>query len=385
MNELQPPATKLPGAGTTIFTTMSQLAEQHGAINLSQGFPDFQPPPRLVELVERHLRAGHNQYAPMTGAAELRGAVAEKIERCLGVRADPDTEITITAGATEALFCAIQALVHAGDEVIVLDPAYDSYEPAIRLAGGRAVRVPLAPPAFGIDWQRLESALGERTRLVILNTPHNPTGSILSPSDLDRLAELLRPRDCRVLSDEVYEHIVFDGAAHASVIAHTELAARSVAVYSFGKTYHATGWKIGYCVAPAGVGAEIRRIHQYVTFAAFAPAQYALADYLREAPGHYEELPRFYERKRDYFAELLAGSRFKLLPCRGTYFQVADFSAISDLDDVEFARRLTAEHGVAAIPISVFCASPPRERLIRFCFAKREQTLESAARRLVEL
>ncbi len=319
---MKPPNPKLPGAGTTIFTTMSQLAEQHDAINLSQGFPDFQPPPRLVELLERYLRAGRNQYAPMPGAVELRTAIAEKIERCLDVRVDPDTEITVTPGATEALFCAIQALVGPGDEVVVLDPAYDSYEPAIRLAGGRAVHVPLAPPEFRVDWEALAAVIGARTRLVVLNTPHNPTGSISSRADLDRLAELIRPLECRVLSDEVYEHIVFDGADHASVLAHAELAPRSVAVYSFGKTYHATGWKIGYCVAPADVGAEIRRIHQYVTFAAFAPVQYALADYLREEPGHYEALPSFYERKRDHFAGLLAESRFELLPCRGTYFQV---------------------------------------------------------------
>lgn len=382
---MQPPTTKLPGAGTTIFTTMSQLAERHGAINLSQGFPDFQPPPRLVELVEAHLRAGRNQYAPMAGAVELRAAIAEKIARTLGVTLDPDTEITVTPGATEALFCAFQALVGTGDEVVVLDPAYDSYEPAIRLAGGHAVHVPLVPPEFGIDFDRLAAALGDRTRLVVINTPHNPTGSVLTRTDLDRLAGLLAPYDCRVLSDEVYEHIVFDGVAHASVLAHAELAPRSVAVYSFGKTYHATGWKTGYCVAPADVGAEIRRIHQYVTFAAFAPVQYALADYLRENPAHYEELPAFYAHKRDRFADLLAESRFELLPCRGTYFQVADYGNISDLDDVAFARRLTTEHGVAAIPISVFCETPPASRLIRFCFAKRERTLETAASRLVGL
>lgn len=382
---MRPPTSKLPRAGTTIFTTMSQLAETHEAINLSQGFPDFQPPARLFELVERHMRAGRNQYAPMIGAAPLREAIAEKVERCLGVRVDPDAGITITPGATEALFCAIQAFVHAGDEVVVLDPAYDSYDPAIRLAGGRPVHVPLVPPGFGVDWDRVESAIGPRTRLVVVNTPHNPTGSILSASDLDRLADLLEPHDCLVLSDEVYEHIVFDGAAHASVIAHPALAPRSVAVYSFGKTYHATGWKIGYCVAPAELGVEIRRIHQYVTFAAFAPVQHAFADYLRENPAHYEGLPAFYERKRDYFAGLLAGSAFDLLACRGTYFQVADFGRVSDQDDAAFARRLTIEHGVAAIPISVFWETPPELKLIRFCFAKQEQTLERAARRLLEL
>lgn len=379
------PTSKLPGAGTTIFSQMSQLAAQHDAINLSQGFPDFQPPERLVELVAEHMRAGRNQYAPMPGPAELRTAVAAKIERCMGVSRDPETEITITPGATEALFCTIQALVAPGDEVVVLDPAYDSYEPAVHLAGGRCVHVPLTEPGFDVDWDRLESALNERTRLVVLNTPHNPSGAILTAADLDRLAELLRPWSCDVLSDEVYEHIVFDGATHASVLARLELAERSVAVFSFGKTYHATGWKLGYCVAPAGISAEIRRIHQYVTFAAFAPVQYALADYLREEPAHYENLPAFYERKRDHFAGLLAGSRFRLLPCRGTYFQVADYGAISELDDVEFARRLTTEHGVAAIPLSVFHEHAPASRLVRFCFAKQEATLEQAAERLAGL
>lgn len=379
------PTSKLPGAGTTIFSQMSQLAAQHDAINLSQGFPDFHPPERLVELVAEHMRAGRNQYAPMPGAAELRTAVAEKIERCMGVSRDPETEVTITPGATEALFCTIQALVARGDEVVVLDPAYDSYAPAVQLAGGRCVHVPLTEPGFGVDWDRLEDALNERTRLVVLNTPHNPTGAILTAADLDRLAELLRPWSCDVLSDEVYEHIVFDGAKHASVLAQPELAERGIAVFSFGKTYHATGWKLGYCIAPAAMAAEIRRVHQYVTFAAFAPAQHALADYVREDPGHYDGLPAFYERKRDYFARLLEGSRFRLLPCRGTYFQVADYGEISDLDDVEFARRLTAEHGVAAIPLSVFHEHAPASRLVRFCFAKREPTLEQAAARLAAL
>jgi methionine transaminase len=373
---------KLPKTGTTIFTIMTQLAERHRAINLAQGFPDFQPPSRLQDLVSRHIRAGHNQYPPMIGVQRLREAIAGKILATYGATTDADSEITVTSGATEALFCAIQAVVRPADEVIVFDPAYDSYEPAVTLAGGRAVHVPLRMPGFAIDWNRLERSLTRRTRLLIINSPHNPTGTLIDSEDLNRLAEMLRPYDCFVLSDEVYEHIVYDGSPHASALTHAELAQRAFTVSSFGKTYHATGWKVGYCVAPRELSAEFRRIHQYVTFAAVAPIQHALADYLDEAPEHYRNLPAFYEEKRDYFASLLADSRFQLLPARGTYFQLADYSAVSELADVDFARWLTIEHGVATIPISVFYDAGSTNRLVRFCFAKDARTLDAAADRL---
>jgi methionine aminotransferase len=376
---------KLPRVGTTIFTVMTQLAEQHGAVNLSQGFPDFQPPAGLIERVEHYLGRRFHQYAPMPGAVPLREAIAAKLEALYGVAADPGAEVTVTSGATEAIFCAIQAVVRPGDEVVVLDPCYDSYEPSVTLAGGRVVHLPLAPPAFAIDWDRLRETLGERTRLMIVNTPHNPAGTVLEAADLDRLADALRPHDCWLLSDEVYEHVVFDGRPHATALAHAELRERSFAVFSFGKTYHATGWKLGYCVAPPELSAELRRVHQYVTFASASPLQMALADYLSEHPEHHLRLPAFYEERRDYFNRLLASTRFGIRPSAGTYFQLGDYGAISDSPDVEFARRLTIEHGVAVIPISVFYEEPPDARLVRFCFAKENATLDEAARRLVEL
>ena len=373
---------KLPKVGTTIFTVMSQLAEQHQAINLSQGFPDFQPPAELIERVAHHLVAGRNQYAPMTGVRELREAIAEKLRSLYGVHADPETEITVTPGATEALFTAIHAVVRPGDEVIVLDPAYDAYEPAVTLAGGRTLHVPLERPSFTVDWERLKSVLSDRTRLVIVNSPHNPSGALLRDEDIGELAAVLRPYGCYVLSDEVYEHIVFDGR-HATVLAHPELKERSFAVFSFGKTYHATGWKVGYAVAPRALTEELRKVHQYLAFCAVTPLQHALADFMRERPEHYLSLPEFYREKRDLFVELLADSRFEIEPTQGTYFQLADYRRISSEPDTEFARRLTAEHGVAAIPISVFCAEPPPgATLVRFCFAKQEQTLRAAAARL---
>jgi methionine transaminase len=373
---------KLPGVGTTIFSVMTALAEQHGAINLSQGFPDFQPPPELVERLHHHTQRGRNQYAPMAGVPALREAIAGHLRETHEVAADPEAEITVTAGATEALFCAIQAVVHPGDEVIVFDPAYDSYEPAVTLAGGRTVHVPLTLPEFAVDWDRIAAAISERTRLLIINSPHNPTGALLTREDLDRLAPLLAPTNCVVLSDEVYDGMVFDGRRHASVLAHPELRARSVAVFSFGKSCHATGWKTGYAVAPAELTTELRRVHQYVTFAVNTPAQHALADHLREHREHYRTLSAFYQARRDEFRRLLAGSRLRLLPSHGTYFQLADYSAISDLADTEFAHWLTVEHGVAAIPISVFFAEPPKMRLVRFCFAKTSNTLKQAAERL---
>jgi methionine aminotransferase len=370
---------KLPDVGTTIFTVMSELAADCGAINLSQGFPDFSAPPELLERVAHHLRAGHNQYAPMPGVPELREQIALKTERLYGRRTDPVTGITVTSGATEALFCAIQAFVGPGDEVIVFDPAYDSYEPATRLAGGRTVHVPLLAPAFSVDWQRVRNALTPRTRMIVLNSPHNPTGAVLSAADLDTLAEIVRDRPIVLLGDEVYEHIIFDGLRHESLLRHPELAERSLVVSSFGKTYHATGWKIGYCVAPGPLMSEFRKVHQFVQFCVVTPMQRALAEYLESTPSHYLELPAFYQAKRDLFCELLAPSRFRLTPSRGTYFQLADYGAISRERDVDYARRLTREAQVACIPVSVFCEAPADAQLLRFCFAKDAATLAAAA------
>jgi methionine aminotransferase len=382
---MTPLESKLPTVGTTIFTLMSQLAAEHGAVNLSQGFPDFLPPAPLIALVEQAVRGRYHQYALMPGALPLRAAIAAKLAALYGVKADPVTEITVTSGATEAIFDAIQAIVRHGDEVVVFDPCYDSYEPSITLAGGRAVHVPLVLPDFSIDWDRLRSVVGPRTRLVIVNSPHNPSGALVGREDWDRLADVLRPYDCYVLSDEVYEHVVFDGARHATVLAHAELAERSVAVFSFGKTYHATGWKLGYCVARAALSAELRRVHQYVTFASTSPLQQALAEYMTAHPEHHLNLPAFYEERRDYFAGLLAETKFVARRAAGTYFQLADYGAISDLPDVEFARWLTIEHGVATIPVSVFYEVPPSARLVRFCFAKENATLDAAAERLRRL
>jgi len=376
---------KLPKVGTTIFTLMSQLAEQHRAVNLSQGFPDFLPPPLLLELVERCTRGRYHQYALMPGSMALRTAIAAKLSALYGVTADAATEITVTSGATEAIFDAIQAVVRRDDEVIVFDPCYDSYEPSITLAGGRAIHLPLTQPDFSVDWDRLKTALNERTRLVSVNTPHNPSGALLGREDFARLAEMLRPYDCYLLSDEVYEHVVFDEAKHATALANRELAARCFAVFSFGKTYHATGWKLGYCVAPPELSAELRRIHQYVTFASTSPLQQALAEYMTAHPEHHLGLPAFYQERRDYFAAQLADTRFRPLRSAGTYFQLADYSAISALPDVEFARWLTIEHGVATIPVSVFYEQPPDTRLVRFCFAKENATLDAAAQRLRRL
>lgn len=371
---------KLPNVGTTIFTVMSQLAADCGAINLSQGYPDFAAPAGLLDRVAHHLRAGHNQYAPMAGLPELREAIVGKLARVYERDADPGSEITITSGATEALYSAIEAFVHPGDEVIVFDPAYDSYDPAIRLAGGSPVHVPLTNTSFALDFDALAAAITPRTRMLVLNTPHNPTGAVVPATDMQRLTAMVRGTDILLLGDEVYEHMVFDGHRHESLLRYPELAERSLAVFSFGKTYHATGWKIGYVVAAPALTAEFRRVHQFVQFCVATPLQYALADFLVSDPQHYLELPAFYQRKRDRFAALLDASRFALQPSAGTYFQLADYSAITDEPDTDYARRLTREHGVACIPVSVFCASPPAEqRLLRFCFAKDEDTLERAA------
>lgn len=379
------PESKLPALGTTIFTQMSALAAQHQAINLSQGFPDFDGPAYLQERLAYHVSQGANQYAPMTGVQPLREAIADKTAALYGYQPDASTDITVTAGATEALYAAITALVRPGDEVICFDPSYDSYAPAVTLAGGVLKRIALQPPAFKVDWQHFASLLSPRTRLVILNTPHNPSATVWQKSDFAALWQAIAGQEIYVLSDEVYEHICFDAAGHASVLAHPQLRERAIAVSSFGKTFHMTGWKVGYCVAPAPLSAEIRKVHQYLTFSVNTPAQLALADMLRQQPEHYQELPDFYRARRDRFVQALAKSRLELLPCEGTYFLLADYSAISDLDDVSFCQWLTKEAGVAAIPLSVFCADPFPHKLIRLCFAKQEATLDAAAERLCQL
>ena len=379
------PESKLPALGTTIFTVMSALAQQHQAINLSQGFPDFDGPNYLKARLAHHVAQGANQYAPMTGAAPLRAAIADKTGQLYGWRPDPDTEITVTAGATEALFAAISALVRTGDEVICFDPSYDSYAPAVTLAGGVTRHIALQPPSFRVDWAAFRAQITDRTRLVILNTPHNPSATVWQEDDFARLWQAIAEREIYVLSDEVYEHICFAAGGHASVLAHPQLRQRSIAVSSFGKTYHMTGWKVGYCVAPVALSAEVRKIHQYLTFTVNTPAQLAIADMLRDEPQHWQQLPDFYRERRDHLVHALAPSRLELLPCEGTYFLLADYSAISDMDDVAFCQWLTVEVGVAAIPLSVFCAAPFPHKLIRLCFAKQDATLDAAAERLCRL
>ena len=380
------PGTKLPKVGTTIFTVMSQLAARHGAVNLGQGFPDFDVPARLVEALDRAMRAGHNQYAPMTGVAALREAIADKTASLYGYRPDPEAEVTVTSGATEAIFNAIHAVVRAGDEVVVLDPAYDCYEPAIDLAGARAVHVPLDPATFAPDWVRVRAAIGPKTRMLIVNTPHNPSGAMLAAHDMAELAAIVEDTGVWLISDEVYEHIVFDGARHESALRYPALRERAFVVSSFGKTYHCTGWKVGYCIAPPALSAEFRKVHQYNVFCTFAPAQHAFAEMLREEPEHYLDLGAFYQAKRDAFREQLLGTRLRPLPVPGGYFQLVDYSEVSDLPDTEFCRWLTIEHGVASIPLSPFYESPPEgQRLARLCFAKAQPTLDAAIERLARL
>jgi methionine aminotransferase len=374
-------ASKLPAVGTTIFTVMSKLAADTEAINLSQGFPDFDCDPALVDAVARHMREGRNQYAPMQGIAALREAIAAKYAELYGVSYDAGSEVTVTSGGTEALFDAVAAVVHPGDEVIVFEPCYDSYVPAVELSGGVPVVVSLRYPDYRVPWNEVRAAVTPRTRLVIINSPHNPTATLLSASDIDELASIADRSDLFVLSDEVYEHIIFDGERHESVARHERLRRRSFIVGSFGKTYHVTGWKVGYVVAPAALSAEFRKVHQFVTFATNTPVQHALAEFLAARRG-YPELASFYERKRDLFLELISGSRFKALPSRGTYFQLLDYSSISEAPDMEFAVRLTREHGVASIPTSAFLYKQPPPRALRFCFAKKDETLRLAAARL---
>lgn len=377
--------TKLPKVGTTIFSVMSQLAMEHKAVNLGQGFPDFEPPAALREAVTRAMAEGHNQYAPGIGTAALREQIALKTERLYGHKVDAAMEVTVTSGATEALFAAIAATVRAGDEVIVFDPAYDCYEPAIELQGARAVHIPLTVPTFAIDWQRVRDAITPRTRMILINSPHNPSGAVLSADDLDQLAAIVRDTNILVLSDEVYEHIVYDGVPHQSVLRHAELAARSFVVSSFGKTYHCTGWKVGYAVAPRALSAEFRKVHQYLTFCTFHPAQVAFAEFLESQPEHYLELPAFYQAKRDRFRELLKPTRLKLLDVPGGYFQLVDYAAVRDEDDVAFSEWLVTHVGVAGIPLTPFYETAPGTRLLRLCFAKSDATMEVAAERLCKL
>lgn len=377
---------KLPNVGTTIFTVMSGLASQAGAINLSQGFPNFNPSERLQRLVTEHMARGDNQYSPMPGLPLLRERIAEKIERIYGAKVDPDTEITVTAGGTQAIFCAIAAFVRPGDEVILLEPCYDSYRPSVETVGGTAVVHALSAPDYQVDWAAVGRLITPRTRMLCLNTPQNPTGTILRESDMLAINDLLRNTNVLVMSDEVYEHLIYDGEQHASVLRYPELYARTLAIYSFGKTYHNTGWKTGYCVAPPELTREFRKVHQFNVFSANHPMQAAFADFMAD-PSEYTGLPGFYQQKRDYFLDAMAGTRFRPLPCKGTYFQLFDYSAISSEPDLDFCKRLTTEFGVAAIPVSSFYSSGASkgeraDKVIRFCFAKTEDLLEKAGRLL---
>tara|TARA_R110002049_G_scaffold90075_1_gene226054 strand:- start:20811 stop:21935 length:1125 start_codon:yes stop_codon:yes gene_type:complete len=371
--------------GTTIFSRMSQLAAEVQALNLSQGFPDFAPPAALLEAMTRAVHKGNNQYAPMPGVMRLREQIAAQLLLHRNVSANPDTEITVVPGATEGIFCAIMAAAGKGDEVIVLDPCYDSYEPAITLAGACAVHVPLIAESFAVDWERVEAAITARTRMLIINSPHNPTGSVLAASDMARLEALVERHELLVVSDEVYEHLVFDARQHHSVLQYPGLRARSVAVFSFGKTYAVTGWKTGYCVAPPALTAELRKIHQFVCFVAVTPVQEALADFMAAEPDYPATLADFYQAKRDLFCRALAPSMFRIKPSAGTYFQLLDYSAISRREDVEVAENWTQKRKIASIPVSVFYQQPPDAYLLRLCFAKRDELLLEAAERLCRI
>jgi len=373
---------KLPDVGTTIFTVMSRRALEEGALNIGQGFPDYPIDPRLAAALTAVIGEGRNQYAPMEGVVELREQISAKLEKCYGRRFDPHSEITVTCGGTEALYDAVQAVVRAGDEVIIFDPAYDAYEPAVRLAGGRCIRIALAPPAFRFDWDEVRRALNERTRLIIINSPQNPSCTVAGREDLDALAALIRDRPITVLADEVYEHVLFDGRRHASVLAHAELRERSFAVFSFGKTLHATGWRVGYCVAPPPLTGELRKVHQFNTFSIVSPLQYAIARYLAAHPDAWSGLSGFFQAKRDLLAGLLRGSGFEPVPAAGTYFQLVDYGALSSDKDMDFADRLIREAKIATIPLSPFYAAAPRMTLLRLCIAKQDATLEAAAARL---
>lgn len=369
---------KLPKAGTSIFAVMSALANEHQAINLAQGFPDFQVSPQLIDLVHHYMQKGMNQYAPMPGVLALREMIAQKTEAMYSAIYHPETEITVVPGATHGIFAIISAMIREGDEVIVLEPAYDSYVPAIELNGGRAVYVELKFPDYKVDWNEVKKLVNYKTKMIIINTPHNPSGTVLSMQDMQRLEKIVRNTDIVVVSDEVYEHILFDGMEHQSVARYPQLAERSFIVSSFGKTFHATGWKSGYILAPANLTVELRKAHQFIAFSTNTPLQYALAEFLGN-PEHYLAVSAFYQEKRDFFRRLIKSSRFKLLPCQGSYFQLLDYSKITLENDIEFARRLTTEHKLASIPVSVFYHKKSDHHVLRFCFAKENNTLEKAA------
>lgn len=368
---------RLPDIGTSIFTIMSRMAGEYGAINLSQGFPDFQVDKKLIDLVYQFMQAGHNQYAPMPGVPALRQTIAEVLQTTYGRSFNPETDITITAGGTQALFSAIAAFVQPGDQVIVFDPSYDSYNPAIRLNGGIPVHLNLRYPDFSIDWEKVKQHITPHTRMIMINTPHNPSGAVLSAHDLKQLEQLAEKHNLLVLSDEVYERIIFDGIRHESVLHYPQLAGRSIAVFSFGKTFHATGWKVGYTVAPEPLTREIRKAHQFITFAVNTPVQMALAEYMKN-PAHYLHLGKFYQQKRDYFLNGLKGSSWQPVTCHGSYFQTLSYASISDKSDVAMAEELTKKHKVASIPVSVFYRDKTDNKLLRFCFAKNEDTLDKA-------
>ncbi len=372
---------KLPHVGTTIFTVMSGLATQHGAINLSQGFPNFNPSERLQRLVFEHMQRGHNQYSPMPGLPKLRERIAEKMERLYGRSLNPETEITVTAGGTQAIFCAIAAFVHPGDEVVLIEPCYDSYRPSVETVGGIAVPCALSAPDYRIDWMAVGRLITPRTRMICINTPNNPTGTLLREADMQALSDLLKNTNVLVMSDEVYEHLIYDGELHASALRYPDLYARSLCIYSFGKTYHNTGWKTGYCIGPPELSREFRKVHQFNVFSANHPIQAAFADFMAD-PAEYYGLPEFYQQKRDFFQQAMAGTRFRALHCSGTYFQLYDYSAISDEPDLDFCKRLTTQFGVAAIPVSSFFSDGRDEKVIRFCFAKTEDLLEQAGKLL---
>jgi methionine aminotransferase len=376
---------KLPNTGTTIFTVMSAMANEYGAINLSQGFPNFDVDPRLKDLVSHYIQAGYNQYAPLAGIPELRVALAKKVELSYKTQLDPDHEITITAGATQAIFTAIAATIHPGDEVIVFDPSYDSYAPSVQSFGGIVVPIALKAPKFDIDWDEVNNAITAKTKLLIINSPHNPTGKVLRATDIEALKEIVEKHPILLLSDEVYEHLIFDDLPHLSILKEPALFARSFVTFSFGKSMHATGWKLGYCIAPTPLSTEFRKIHQFNVFCVNRPLQHAIADYIEDAKT-YSSLGRFYQEKRDYFSSQMEQSRFQLIPSEGSYFILADYSAMSNLNDRNFTAFLTKEKGVATIPLSPFYMNPPQDqRIIRFCFAKTLDLLEEATLNLKHL
>ena len=384
MSGTMPLSSKLPDVGVSIFSVMTRLANEHGAINLSQGFPDFDCDPALVEAVARAMRDGHNQYAPMPGVLALREGIAAKVEQCYGARFDPGTEVLVTSGATAGLYATLTAFVQPKDEVLLFEPCYDSYVPVIRLSGGVPVFVSLRYPDYAVDWDAVRAAITSRTRAILVNTPHNPTGTMWSADDMTQLAALVDGTDILLIADEVYEHIVFDGRRHESLLRYPELRARAVVISSFGKTFHTTGWKVGYCVAPQPLLMEVTRVHQFVTFTVHTPSQVAFAEFVRRDPAA-RDLAGFYQAKRDLFLRLIDGSRFRPLPCAGTYFQLLDYSAIASGADKDMAMRLITAYGVASIPVSAFLYKDTGGPVLRFCFAKKEETLRAAAERLVKV